>query len=452
MTSNNPRIIIIGAGPTGLGAAYYLRKIRYNNWFIYEKDNHAGGLSSSIIDNNGFTWDHGGHVIFSHYKFFDEIIEFSCKKNILSHNRYAFAYMFDRLVPYPVQNNIRYLPDAVILDCLFGLIDRKYETKPENFKQWIDSVFGKGLAEYFMLPYNRKVWSTNPEEMGFGWIGERVSVIDIKHVLKNIILKQDDNGWGPNSKFVFPEKGGTQAIFSQIASLVKDNISFKSELYKIDIKNRKVFFKSGKSDKYDYLISSVPVDEFVNYLDGNNNMDTIKETAGNLVYNKVMVTGIGIKRKNKPDRSWIYFPEQKFPWYRVTYFSNYSPYNVPSDEYFSLMGEISYPAHSQPDGETDIMKSIESFEKCAFILNNDISRIESFYSKLIPKAYPVPTLERDKILNEVQSFLMSNNILSRGRFGGWKYEVANMDHSVMQGKEAVDYILFNKSEETYKLT
>jgi len=449
MAKTNPRIIIIGAGPTGLGAAYYLHKLGYRNWAIYEKENHVGGLSSSIVDNKGFTWDHGGHVTFSHYKFFDEIMDFSCGKDMYAHNRCAFAYMFDRLVPYPVQNNIRYLPKNIILDCLFGLIDRKNERNPRNFEQWIYNIFGKGLAQCFMIPYNRKVWKTELDKMGFNWIGERVSVIDLKKTLQNIILKQDDIQWGPNNKFVFPKKGGTQAIFNPVGSLVRDYLHFDSELYKVDVKNKKVFFKSGLTDTYDYLISSMPIDGLLNCVCGNEQIDKYLKESEKLVFNKVMVVGLGIKRENKPERSWIYFPEEKFPWYRVTYFSNYSPYNVPCSGYFSLMGEISFSSDANPDIEKELLYSVQSFEKCGFIIHSDTMKIESEYSYMIPKAYPVPTLDRDITLNKIQSFLINSDIISRGRFGGWKYEVSNMDHCAMQGKEAVDFILFNKPEEVY---
>jgi hypothetical protein len=66
-----------------------------------------------------------------------------------------------------------------------------------------------------------------------------------------------------------------------------------------------------------------------------------------------------------------------------------------------------------------------------------------------PYGYPVATIERDTILNEVMTVLEKRDIYSRGRFGGWKYEVANMDHSLMQGVEAVERILHGTPERTW---
>ncbi|MBW7909060.1 MAG: hypothetical protein H3C50_09115 [Kiritimatiellae bacterium] len=62
--------------------------------------------------------------------------------------------------------------------------------------------------------------------------------------------------------------------------------------------------------------------------------------------------------------------------------------------------------------------------------------------------YPIPTLDRDDILNDVLPELETLQIRSRGRFGGWKYEVANMDHSIMQGVEAANHILLGEPEIT----
>jgi hypothetical protein len=66
----------------------------------------------------------------------------------------------------------------------------------------------------------------------------------------------------------------------------------------------------------------------------------------------------------------------------------------------------------------------------------------------IPYSYPVPTLGRDRALNLIQPYLESCDVYSRGRFGAWKYEAGNMDHSFMQGVEIVDRLLLGKAEQT----
>src|SRR4029453_11698921 len=72
--SAEPRVVIVGAGPTGLGAAWRLNKFGNRNWDLYESSDHPGGLASSVVDAEGFTWDIGGHVLFSHYRYFDDLM------------------------------------------------------------------------------------------------------------------------------------------------------------------------------------------------------------------------------------------------------------------------------------------------------------------------------------------------------------------------------------------
>ena len=69
------KIVIIGAGPTGLGAAYRLKELGYTNFELYERSPQIGGLASSFTDSAGFTWDIGGHVMFSHYKYYDDVFD-----------------------------------------------------------------------------------------------------------------------------------------------------------------------------------------------------------------------------------------------------------------------------------------------------------------------------------------------------------------------------------------
>lgn len=75
-------------------------------------------------------------------------------------------------------------------------------------------------------------------------------------------------------------------------------------------------------------------------------------------------------------------------------------------------------------------------------------QVVSSYLIDIPYSYPVPTLSRDKALHAIQPFLEGKGIFSRGRFGAWKYEVGNMDHSFMQGVEVVERMLLQRNETT----
>jgi len=168
----------------------------------------------------------------------------------------------------------------------------------------------------------------------------------------------------------------------------------------------------------------------------------------------MFVVGIGVRKRLESNKCWMYFPEDISPFYRVTYFSNYSPNNVPKgrvDTYCSLMCEISYSEFKKENKETIVEDTINGLINTGMLEEGERNLIVSKHSMDIDYAYPTPTLERDKALRAIQPFLMENDIYSRGRFGTWKYEIGNMDHSVMQGKEVVDCILQGTSEVTWSL-
>ena len=111
-------------------------------------------------------YDVGGHVIFSHYKYFDDCIDEALPKedDWYTHQRISYVRCKDLWVPYPFQNNISMLPKQEQVTCMDGMIDAAMEarvanTKPKNFDEWIVRMMGVGIADIFMRPYNFKVWA-----------------------------------------------------------------------------------------------------------------------------------------------------------------------------------------------------------------------------------------------------------------------------------------------------
>ena len=445
------KIVIIGAGPTGLGAAYRLTELGFKNWIIYEKNNYVGGLSASFVDAKGFTWDIGGHIIFSHYKYFDKLIDKLLRGEYIEHSRKSWIRIKDKWIPYPFQNNIKYLDKDQILECLIGLYEcggRIYATNsPNNFKEWIYATFGKGISKYFMIPYNEKIWATPLELIDKHWIAERVSVVDFKRVLENVILDKDDVSWGPNSTFKFPLYGGTGGLFNKLLPTIKSNLKLECELSEIDIEKKVLKFKNGLEDNYEILINTSPLNNLICCI---KNVDSkLLEASNELQYVGVYIVGIGIKEKCPSKKCWMYFPENNSPFYRVTYFSNYSPNNVPSGDYYSLMCETSYSQYKKIDKDSMIKETIQGLINTGMINDKDKDKIVSTYLIDTQYAYPVPTIKRDNALHNIQPCLEEKGIYSRGRFGAWKYEVGNMDHSVMQGVEIINRVLLNEKEKVW---
>jgi protoporphyrinogen oxidase len=443
-------ILILGAGPAGLGAAHYLNTSTQVDWRLFERNPHVGGLSASFVDDRGFTWDIGGHVLFSHYDYFDKAVEEALGDECYHHLRESWVRILQTWVPYPFQNNIRYLLGGVFEECLDGLRYRKGNpAEARNFHEWMQAVFGEGIVRLFMEPYNRKVWGVPLETMGKEWLGERVSVVDLARVEQNIAERKDDVNWGPNNRFKFPKSGGTGAIFEGIARPFLDRVSFNHVLTAVDLEAKTVTFANGRRDHFDVLINTTPLDCFIHKC--LSVPDVVRDAANALEHNSGLIVGLGFTGRRKDSKCWMYFPESNSPFYRVTNFFNYSPHNVPDGDvgsYFSLMCETTYSPHKPVEKDRIVEDTIQGLINSGMICEEDRGRIVSRYLIDIPYSYPVPTLGRDRALAVIQPWLESHGVYSRGRFGAWKYEVGNMDHSFMQGVEVVERIVNGTEERT----
>jgi protoporphyrinogen oxidase len=352
-----------------------------------------------------------------------------------------------------LQNNLRYLPKPVQVECILGAAAAAANGKSKdasNFREWILASFGEGIAKAFMFPYNAKVWTTPLENMSKSWIAERVAVTDLKRMLESVLLERDDVGWGPNSKFRFPLHGGTGEIYRRMADCFPGKIHRVKDLVEVDCDRRRVSFADGTGDTYDTLISSVPIDLLVRALKPVD--EELRKTAGDLEHNNLLVLGIGLKKKIETGKCWIYFADVSMPCYRGTYFSHYSRFNVPggdTERYSSLMCEMSFRVGESPNADFILDRVIAELIRVKILEESDRERIVSRYSRAVAYSYPIPTLGRDRALGILQPALMQREIYSRGRFGAWRYEIGNMDHSVMMGVEAVNHIVAGKKENVF---
>src|SRR5436305_1558351 len=339
-----PRIVIIGAGPCGLACGRELELLGHHDWLILEAEAHPGGLASSVVDPAGFTWDLGGHVVFSHFGEFDALLAEVLGDEVSEHDRSSFIRFGDRWVPYPFQNNLRYLPEAVCQECLDGLARAPGGRADMDFATWTSATFGEGIAQHFMRPYNLKVWATPLQEMSAGWIAERVSVVDYARALQNVRDGRDDVGWGPNNRFVFPRSGGTGEIYRRLAARLSPRIAYGRGALTVDPGARRVLTADGDSEPYDVLVSTMPLDRLLAAVQGC--PAELQAAASHLRHNSVYMVGLGYETPLSDTKSWMYFPQAEAPFYRVTNFAKYAAANVPGGDTGTYSALMTESAHS----------------------------------------------------------------------------------------------------------
>ncbi|KAL3151045.1 hypothetical protein ABBQ38_012914 [Trebouxia sp. C0009 RCD-2024] len=477
-------VLVVGAGPTGLGAATRLNQHGIKDWLLIDQAEDAGGLACTDETKEGFLFDMGGHVIFSHYQYFDELIDAAIGSGDKSWNvleRVSYVWMKGRWVAYPFQNNISALPKDDQINCLTGLVEAKVanttaQGKPKNFDEWIMRVMGEGIASLFMRPYNFKVWAVPPKEMQCEWLGERVATVDVDRAIKNVIHNKEDAGWGPNAVFRFPLEGGTGGIWKGVARLLpqdKQRYGKDFSVTGLDKENQIATLASGKKIQYDALISTMPLDITLTWLDK-------KQWADGLTHSSSHIVGLGMRGECPHGlKCWLYFPEDDCPFYRTTVFSHYAKNNCPADgvklktvcmgdgkdatdakeeagPYWSLMFEIS-ESYCKPVNQKQIKLAGEEWseivkETITGAINTKLvsaeDQIVSIYHRRLEHGYPTPSVGREGVLVDALPWLQQHKIWSRGRFGSYRYEVGNQDHSLMLGVECADNVLFGTKELT----
>ena len=442
----NTKIVIIGAGPTGLAAGYRLHELGYDDWVILEANDYVGGLAASFTDENGFTFDIGGHVIFSHFPYYDDLLERLLGDNYTALQREAWVWMQDRFIPYPFQNHIRYLEPQTIFDCLVGLVRAQQQQHPEprNFREWVEAVMGPGIAKHFMIPYNFKVWAMPAEQMNFEWISERVSVLDIETLLRSIILDEEAVPWGPNDTFKYPLHGGTGYLYQMLRRFVEGHLELNTRVLSVDPAEKRVRTSDGRVWSYDLLLSTMPLNHLVASIESA--PDAVRQAANNLRWTGSHIVGVGIDRPAMTTKNWIYFPEPGVPFYRVSYLSNYSRYMTPEPNQTLFLTETSYSDFKSEPVEQIVERVVDALVATRLMDEGDRNRIVTTWKCSPDMSYPVPTVTRDTSLGTIQPWLHDHAIWSRGRFGAWLYEIGNMDHSAMQGVEFVNHVLLGDPE------
>src|SRR4051812_12935020 len=384
---DNPRIVIIGAGPTGLGAGYRLQELGYEDWVILEANDYVGGLATSFTDDAGFTYDIGGHVMFSHYQYYDEVVDKLMGGGFTELQREAWVWMEDRFIPYPFQNNIRDLDPQTVYDCVTGLVQaQREEHQPANFREWVEAVMGRGIGEHFMLPYNFKGWATPPELMNYVWIGERGSVVDVDAILRNVILREDQGSRGPNNTFKYPLRGGTGFLYEGLRRFVEDHLELETPVASVDPGAKQVRTADGRTWDYDVLLSTMPLNRLVTTMEGV--PDQVADAVDGLHWSGSHIVGVGIDRAADTTKNWIYFPEPDVPFYRVTYLSNYSPFITPGEDQTLFLTETSRSVHKPEAADTIVDRVIDGLVATRLMEPEDRERIATTWLCSPEMTYP----------------------------------------------------------------
>uniref|UniRef100_H2Z4P1 Amine oxidase domain-containing protein n=1 Tax=Ciona savignyi TaxID=51511 RepID=H2Z4P1_CIOSA len=439
-------VIIIGGGPTGLGAAYRLKQYGVQNWLLLDAEKYPGGLAGSIKTSEGFRFDHGYKTLSSNYEYFDKILEtFYCSESgrvMQTRKRDNYVFIRGKMVRYPVQNNLSGLPVQDKHGCVLDLVKTKLEAKeanesaePANLDEYLVSEWGETLCNLFFRPYIFKAWAYPTGKLRSDWVRIKIPPADLTEDIKRVMTdKEEDPGWGMEAKTMYPSKGGLVGVWRSISkSLPKSNVRFKNEISELDIEEKKIVTKGGLELRYKQLISTMPLTSLLE-LSGRGDL------SENMTSSSLFVVCLGVRgaTEHSNKTGCIYYPESDTLLAKSPANGDESAEEKPGP-YWSLLLEVSGGPLKTIDETTlvdDVIKGA-----CSVGLLSEDAEIVSIHLTEMTHGYPLPTIGGYERVDEALSYLKAKDVWSRGRFGAFKYEVGDLDHCFIQGVEAVDNML-----------
>jgi UDP-galactopyranose mutase len=479
-------VIVIGAGPTGLSAAYHAGP----DTVLIEKNGRVGGWCRSI-EVAGFTFDFAGHIMFSGDPYVHQLYQMLLGDNLHWQDREAWIYSKNVFTRYPFQGSLYGLPPSVIRECIMGAIEARFgpskptksssktnghssdhgkngangrnggckevtdccadgvleastplvvrsengaSSEPKNFEEFIYKVWGAGIAKHFAIPYNRKLWAVPLSEMETSWLGGRVPLPDLEEMIEGA-LSPSPKPMGPNARFGYPLRGGFQALMDAWVPHLEGKLRLNSRVVRVEPSRHTVTLASGEILRYKQLINTMPLPVLIRQL-GDEAPAGIRAAAGRLRHVSVRCVHIGVGRERVTEKHWIYYPEDTV-FHRIFVQGNASPYCNPPGG-FGLTCEITYSPHKPlPCSGEDLERLCVADCRRVGIIGPDDPILVTTQCDL-PYAYVVYDHERKEAVQVIREWLEERDIILAGRYSEWEYY--NSDHAFLAGKRAAESV------------
>lgn len=406
---------VLGGGITGLFTARFLG----GDSEVLEADSRVGGLAR-CFGGEGFRSDIGGHILFSKDKeaLAHELhaLEGNVRQGVRA-NRILYGGLH---VKYPFENGIDVLPLEDRVDILHSFVDNpRAKDKPRDFREWMYHVFGTGLTDRYLLPYNEKIWKTDPSEMSLEWV-ERVPRPPLLDLIKTAIGISTE-GYTHQLHFQYPGRGGFEALPATVAKrLGPERVKTGWRVSKIRQTEGgwSVFGPAGEERRYRQLVATIPITTLFDAL--GDVPAEVRSAADGLRYNSLRVVLIGLATPNLPAYTALYVPDPKSLYHRVCYNHVFSPDMVPAGS-SSVSCEITTRPGSELDGWSDeelLARTTDDLVRDGVLSRRDIVYRAVHREKL---AYVVYTQGYAERVAQIRDYVESRGIFLAGRFAEYQY-------------------------------
>ena len=439
-------VIILGAGPAGLTAAYEAGKHSLHP-VVLEKDNEVGGISKTV-DYKGYLFDIGGHRFFTKYaevrKLWQEILgdEFITRPR-LSRIYYGNKFYYYPLKPLNALLNLGFLTSIQCVSSYLWAQIRPYRDV-RNFEQWVSNKFGKKLFNIFFKTYTEKVWGTPCSEIQADWAAQRIKGLSLgKAIMNSLGFMKKGQVTTLIDEFQYPRRGPGQ-MWSRTGELVEEaggEVRLNARAVEIKREGTRVLSvlveRNGGAEiiEGDHFLSSLPLRELIAAMNPPA-PDEVREAARGLKYRDFFTVGLIIDQAEILPDNWIYIHSPDVLVGRIQNFKNWSPDMVP-DPGMTSLGLEYFCFDSDPLWNTDDQKLIElaaaEVERLNFASQDQVRDGLVIRS---PKTYPIYDEGYKRRVEVIRDYLAQfSNLQTIGRNGLHRYN--NQDHSMLTALYAV---------------
>ncbi|MBN2136877.1 MAG: FAD-dependent oxidoreductase [Sedimentisphaerales bacterium] len=422
---------ILGGGLSAIALGGQLA----HDFEILEKEERPGGLCRSF-QKEGFRYDLGGHILFSKDESVMEFVRDALGDNANRCRRNNKIFFKGRYVKYPFENGLGDLEKEDIYKCLAGFLKNEHK-RPRNFKEWIYYTFGDGIAEAYLIPYNRKIWKCPLEKMAMEWV-ERIPRPPVEDIIKSAIGIETE-GYLHQLYFHYPARGGIEAL---VKALIADGkpVTTGFEVTGIRRKRGEWIVSNGCEEKmFEKIVVTMPVLKALECMD--DVPGDVLRAARSLVHNRVRVVMVGVNNTSLLDKSAIYFPSPEVVFHRACFMGYFSVSNVPSGQ-SSLIAEVTANGRDEVGEICDsglVERVIDDLARLGVIDEKDVVTTDVTN---IEYGYVVYDSNYAANVRIVRGYASSLGIELLGRFGEFEYlnmdEVIRRSHRLAEKLNAAD--------------
>ncbi len=463
MSNSDKSVTILGGGLAGLAAAQKFSEAGWNVT-VLELEPVVGGLASSFVTDDGFTYDLGPHRLYSNLDALNDHLKWVLDGNHAYRARLSRIFMKGKFFDYPLKtsNVLTSLSPWLLFRSFvdYMAVRMRNAIRPipdDNFENWVVKRFGKTLYDLFFGTYTRKAWGIPCNQISADWASQRISQLDLFDAVKKTLFRPKNTVRSLVSKFIYPTHGGIGELGKGYQRLIEQDgnrVETAARVTRVHAANGRVtsveYEQNGELHRMesDLYVSTIPLTALVRIID--EPPQPVLDAAAGLTHKGIVFVYLKLDRPQVSPDHWVYIPEEHIAIHRISEFTNFAPRCAPEGKTMVCAEITSTPGDkywTMADGDLVRLAS-ENLASLGLIRADEV--LPGSHVLRIDYAYPIYDLTYRGHVKTLTDHLKGfENFVSTGRQGLFRY--GNMDHSVAMGHAVARRILENDTIDHAKI-